>query len=81
MRTLLSALFLVAVSAPAFAFHGPADVKATDAGLGKLGLSSPDKAQVMSLRNLGDARHKASRHKELIGDLDKAMRIMLNSGS
>lgn len=81
MRTLLAASFLVVVSAPAFAFHCPADVKAIDAGLGKVSLSAPDKAQVMSLRNSGEAHHKAGRHKEAVDDLAKGMLVLLTSGS
>ena len=81
MRTLFAASLLAVVSAPAFAFHCSADIKAIDAGFGKLSLSASDKAQVMSLRNSGAAHHQAGRHKEAVDDLAKGMRLMLNSGS
>ena len=81
IRSLIAASFLVVVSVPAFAFHCPADVKAIDAGFGKLSLSSSDKAQVMSLRNSGEAHHKAGRHREAVDDLAKGMRMLLNTGS
>jgi hypothetical protein len=62
----------------AMAFHCPADVKAIDNALAKTQMSQPQKAQVMSLRNEGEALHKAGAHKESVGKLSEAMRLILN---
>jgi hypothetical protein len=63
----------------ALAFHCPADVKAIDNALGKAQLSQAQKAEVMSLRNEGEALHKAGSHKDSVGKLSEAMRLILNN--
>jgi hypothetical protein len=63
----------------ALAFHCPADVKAIDHALPKAQMSQAQKAQVMSLRNEGEALHKAGSHKESVGKLSEAMRLILNN--
>ncbi len=78
-RSLLAATLLVAFSAPALAFHCPADVKAIDNALPKSSLSDTQKAEVTKLRNEGEAQHKAGKHKESVNVLAKAMRMVLNA--
>lgn len=77
-RSLLAAVFVVAVSMPALAFHCPADVKAIDAALGKsTSLSAAQKADVKTLRDQGETQHKAGQHQEAVNTLSKAMRMIL----
>ena len=78
-RTLLAATLLVAISAPALAGHCPADVKAIDNALPKMSLSAAQKAEVTTLRNEGEALHKAGNHNDSQSALAKAMRIILNA--
>ncbi len=76
-RTLLAAGLAVLVATPALAFHCPKDVNAIDAALAKQGAKAP--ANVKALRDEGDALHKAGKHKESVGKLAEAMRILLGS--
>ncbi len=78
-RSLLAAALLVAFSAPALAFHCPADVKAIDNALAKSSLTAAQKADVMKLRDEGEAQHKAGDHQNSVNTLSKAMRIILNN--
>jgi len=78
-RSLLAAALLVAFSAPASAFHCPADVAAIDNALPKSNLTAPQKAEVMKLRDEGAALHEAGKHQESVNTLAKAMRIILNN--
>ena len=78
-RTLLAAVAVVAFSAPALAFHCPADVKAIDAALPTSSLGDAQKAEVTELRNQGEAQHNAGNHKEAVDTLAKAMRMILNA--
>ena len=74
-----SALFLALTAAPVYAFHCPADVKAIDNALPKAKLSADQKAQVQKLRDEGEALHKSGTHKDSVGKLAEAMRIILNN--
>ncbi len=74
-----SAFFLALTVAPVHAFHCPNDVKAIDHALSKAMLSADQKAQVQKLRDEGDALHKSGAHKDSLGKLAEAMRIILNS--
>ena len=78
-RSLLAAALLVAFSAPAFAFHCPADVKAIDNAVPKSNLTAAQKTEVMKLRDEGEAQHNAGKHQDAVNTLAKAMRIILNS--
>ena len=78
-RSLLVATLLAAFSAPALAFHCPADVKAIDNALPKSSLSKAQKAEVTKLRNEGEAQHNAGNHREAVDLLAKAMRMILNA--
>ena len=69
---------LSAVSAPALAFHCPKDIKAIDAALAKAQVSPAQKAGVKTLRDQSETQHKAGGHKASVGNLAKAMRIILN---
>ena len=74
-----SAFFFALFVAPVYAFHCPADVKAIDHALTKATLSADQKAQVQKLRDEGDALHKSGAHKDSVGKLGEAMRIILNN--
>lgn len=78
-RFLVIAIMLVAFSTPALAFHCPADIKAIDHALPKSSLDDAQKAEVMKLRDEGEAQHKAGKHKESVDTLAKAMRMLLNA--
>ncbi len=74
-----SAFLLALFVAPVYAAHCPADVKAIDHALTKATLSADQKAQVQKLRDEGDALHKSGAHKDSVGKLAEAMRIILNN--
>ena len=79
MKTRLAALFgaLMLVSASAFAFHCPADMKKIDEALAKNPkLSSQQMADVKKYRADGEALHKAGKHQESVDTLGKAMKIL-----
>ena len=78
-RSLLAAVLVVAFSAPALAFHCPADVKAIDNALSNSNLSAELKAEVTKLRDEGEAQHKAGSHQDAVNTLAEAMRIILNN--
>ena len=79
LRTVLFAAVMTGYATSALAFHCPADVKAIDNSLAKAQLSQSQKAEVMSLRNEGEALHKAGSHKDAVGKLSEAMRLVLNN--
>ena len=78
-RSLFTAALLVAFSAPALAYHCPADVKAIDNALSKSNLTATQKSEVMKLRDEGEAQHKAGKHQDAVNTLSDAMRKILNS--
>ena len=78
-RSLIAAAILVVFSAPALAFHCPADVKAIDNALPKSSLTAAQKTEVMKLRDEGEAQHNAGKHQDAVNTLAKAMRIILNN--
>ena len=78
-RIIATTALLVLLSTPAFASQCPLDVKAIDAGLSTINLSAETKAEVIALRDEGDALHGAGNHKESVDKLTEAMRIMLHN--
>ncbi len=78
-RSLICAAALLAFSAPALAFHCPADVKAIANALSKATLSAKEREEVMLLRDEGEAQHKAGDHAASVKTLAEAMRIILGS--
>ena len=79
VSAIVSMVLLAAFALPAQAFHCPADVKAIDHALPKSNLSAQQKADVQKLRDEGEALHNAGKHKESVGKLAEAMRIILNN--
>ena len=79
LRSVLIAAVLTGYATSALAFHCPADVKAIDNGLAKAQLSQSQKAEVTSLRDAGEVLHKAGSHKDAVGKLSEAMRLVLNN--
>ncbi len=74
---ILSSLFVLALLAsPAVAGHCPVDVKKIDKAIESADLSAADLAKVTSLRNEGDALHKAGNHGESLDALHEAMEIL-----
>ena len=79
MKTRFAALFgaLMLVSASAFAFHCPADMKKIDEAMAKNPkLSAEQSADVKKFRADGEALHKAGKHQESVDTLAKAMKIL-----
>lgn len=74
---LATAAVLALLATPALAAHCPKDVKAIDAALAKAKLGDADKAKVKALRDEGESLHKSKKHKESVGKLSEAMRIIL----
>jgi len=65
------------ISASAFAFHCPKDMKAIDAALAKKpSLSAAQMSEVKKYRAEGEALHKAGKHQESVDTLAKAMKIL-----
>lgn len=76
MRAMIGAA-LLALSAPALAFHCPADMKKIDEAMGKNPqLSSEQAMEVKQLRAEGEELHKAGKHQESVDTLAKAMKIL-----
>lgn len=71
------AVFALAASTAAFAFHCPADMKKIDDALAKSPkLSAEQMAEVKKLRAEGEVLHKAGKHQESVDTLGKAMKIL-----
>ena len=74
---LLTSVVLFALSAPAMAFHCPADVAKIDAVLAAMpDISIAEVAEVTKLRNQGDAYHKAGKHQDAVDTLAEALAIL-----
>ncbi len=74
---LLAAAVVVAMTSPAFANHGPKDVKIIDEALAKAtGLTDMQMTEVKALRDKGDALHKSGNHGESIKVLHEATKIL-----
>ncbi|HSS63510.1 MAG TPA: hypothetical protein VLS27_03690 [Gammaproteobacteria bacterium] len=78
-RSTICAVALTLYSAPALAFHCPADIKAIDNAMPKANLSAKQKEEVEMLRDEGAAQHKAGNHGGSVKTLAEAMRIILNN--
>lgn len=72
--TLVAGLLL---SASAFAFHCPMDMKKIDEAMAKNPkLSAEQMGEVKKLRADGETLHKEGKHQEAIDTLGKAMKIL-----
>jgi hypothetical protein len=78
-RIFLAGALTLAISAPALAFHCPADVKAIDTAMSKVSLNASQSSEVKQLRDEGESLHKSGSHTEAQLALAKAMRIMLTN--
>lgn len=79
MKIRVAALFaaLMLVSASAFAFHCPADMKKIDDALAKNPkLSAAQIGEVKKYRADGEVMHKAGKHQDSVDTLAKAMKIL-----
>lgn len=77
MKRITVALATLLVSAAAWAFHCPADMKKIDDALAKNPkLTDAQMAEVKKYRAEGEALHKAGKHQESIDTLAKAMKIL-----
>ena len=76
-KALVFGASLALVSATAFAFHCPKDMKKIDAALAKNpDLSAEKLAEVKKLRAEGETLHKAGKHQESVDALGKGMKIL-----
>ncbi len=76
-RSLLTAAFFVAVSAPALAFHCPKDMAAIDAAMSKNpSLSGAQMTEVKELRAAGEDLHNNGKHHASVTVLGRAMEIL-----
>lgn len=76
-RTLALAATLVFASGAALASHCPKDVKLIDDAMAKNPKLTADQAkEVKTLRDAGDAAHKAGKHGDAETSLHKAMKIL-----
>jgi len=74
---ILTSVVLFALSAPAMAFHCPADVAKIDAALAAMpDISIAEVAEVTKLRNQGEAYHKAGKHQDAVDTLAEALAIL-----
>ena len=73
IRTIATAAVLVLLSAPAFAFHCPSDMKKIDATLAKD--PALNSKVVKELRAAGEDLHKAGKHYAAYAALHKVMEI------
>jgi len=77
IKRLLLAAGLLAITAPALAFHCPADMKKIGAALEQgTSLSERQLAEVKALRAEGEEQHKAGRHAESVATLARAMEML-----
>ena len=71
-KLLLSAAFVLALTAPALSSNCPNLIQEIDAALESSDLSDEDKAKVVELRNKGQEEHDAGQHDESIATLEEA---------
>jgi len=79
MRKLFAALAVVAIAGftlPAQAGQCPTDMKKIDAAISSASLDADQMSLVKSLREQGEAYHKAGQHKESVETLAKAKKIL-----
>ncbi len=76
-RIFLATLLALAITAPAYAMHCPAEMAKIDAALAaNPSLTAEQLAEVQTLRQEGEAYHKAGNHQESLDTLAKAMAIL-----
>ncbi len=77
IKQFLLAIVMALLTASAFAFHCPQDMKKIDDALAaNPQISATQLAEVKKLRAEGEALHKAGKHQESIDTLAKAMAIL-----
>ena len=79
LRSMLALAIVGMFTTPALAFHCPADASAIDGAMSKMQLDDAARATVQSLRDEGMALHGAGQHKDAVGKLAEAMRVLLNA--
>ena len=70
-RVLVATIVFFGLASPAFAGHCPKDVKLITAAL-----AGQSNAEAKTLRDKGDALHKAKKHGEYLAELHKAMKLL-----
>ena len=72
-----TAALLALLSAPAWANHCPADMKAIDEAMSsRTNLDASSRDLVAKLRAEGEALHKAGKHRESVEALGKARKLL-----
>jgi len=76
MRRFLMAVAFAGFAMPALAFHCPADIAKIDAALPTAQISEEQRAEVIKLRDEGEALHAEGKHQESVDKLAEAMKIL-----
>ena len=79
LRSIMVLAIVGMFATPALAFHCPADAKAIDGAMSRMQLDDATRTAVQSLRDEGMALHEAGQHKDSVGKLAEAMRMLLNA--
>lgn len=75
-RIFATAAVLVALSAPAFAFQWPVDMKKIDQALAGASLSAKEKTEVTELRATGEQLHNGGKHYAAVAVLARAKEVL-----
>ncbi|TCT06421.1 hypothetical protein EDC22_1113 [Tepidamorphus gemmatus] len=77
MKTVIRAAIILALTvAPAMAFQCPADIAKINQALQTTSLSDAEKAQVIALRDQGQALHDAGQHQQSVDTLAQAKQML-----
>ena len=79
LRSMLALAIVGMFTTPALAFHCPADAAAIDGAMSKMQLDDATRTAVQSLRDEGMTLHEAGQHKDAVGKLAEAMRMLLSA--
>ncbi|HET7714673.1 MAG TPA: hypothetical protein VFK86_03520 [Bauldia sp.] len=76
MRRILFAAAFAAFAMPALAFQCPADIAKINAALETAQITEEQRAEVIALRDEGEALHDEGKHQESVDKLAEAMAIL-----
>jgi len=79
LRSIMALTIVGMLTTPALAFHCPADAAVIDGAMSRMTLDDATRAAVQSLRDEGMALHGSGQHKDAVGKLAEAMRMLLSA--